>query len=128
MMAAKQGTLSPAQFDQLADVPVELEWLANITNEKTRRPYKRDVTEFSQYVGLRNSEEFRTVTRAHVIPWRDTLEALAFSAPTIQRKLPVSMIAGRRDQKTLRHSGFGTKVRSAGLASPFMTECQNETE
>jgi hypothetical protein len=31
---------------QLAEVPPELEWLANITNEKTRRAYKLDVGEF----------------------------------------------------------------------------------
>jgi hypothetical protein len=35
-----------AQFKQLADVPPEEEWLANITNLKTRRAYKEDVREF----------------------------------------------------------------------------------
>ena len=30
----------PLQFGQLAEVPAELEWLANITNPKTRRAYK----------------------------------------------------------------------------------------
>ena len=29
-------TLTPTQFSDLADVPPELEWLANITNPKTR--------------------------------------------------------------------------------------------
>ena len=33
-------------------VPPELEWLANITNEKTRRAYKIDVSEFSRFLGL----------------------------------------------------------------------------
>jgi hypothetical protein len=38
--AADQGrALRPLQFGQLADVPAELEWLANITNPKTRRAY-----------------------------------------------------------------------------------------
>ena len=37
--------LTPAQYGNLADVPPELEWLANITNAKTRRPYKLDVSE-----------------------------------------------------------------------------------
>jgi hypothetical protein len=32
--------LTPAQYSGLADVPSELEWLANITNPKTRRAYK----------------------------------------------------------------------------------------
>jgi len=29
--------LTPAQFGDLAEVPPELEWLANLTNPKTRR-------------------------------------------------------------------------------------------
>jgi len=51
--------LSVAQFEKLADVPLELEWLANITNEKTRQAYKIDVSEFSEFLGLKRPEEFR---------------------------------------------------------------------
>jgi site-specific recombinase XerD len=83
------GGLTPAQFKTLADVPPELEWLANITNEKTRRAYKIDVGEFSEFLGLRKPEEFRTVTRAHVIAWRETLERRELSPSTIRRKLSV---------------------------------------
>jgi len=32
-----------AQFSDLAKVPPELEWLANITNVKTRRAYRNGV-------------------------------------------------------------------------------------
>jgi hypothetical protein len=42
-----QTTLTPARYGELADVPPEFEWLANITNPKTRRAYTRDVAEFS---------------------------------------------------------------------------------
>src|ERR1043166_1948694 len=58
--------LSPAQFQTLADVPPELEWLANIVNLKTRRAYQNDVGEFSAFAGLRQPAELRTVSRAHV--------------------------------------------------------------
>ena len=68
-------------------MPPELEWLANLTNEKTRRAYTIDVREFSEFLGLRKPEEFRTVTRAHVIAWRETLERRDLSPPTIRRKL-----------------------------------------
>ena len=61
------SVLTPAQYSDLADVPPELEWLANITNLKTRRAYKRDVEEFSAFTGLRAPSALRTVTRAHVI-------------------------------------------------------------
>jgi hypothetical protein len=42
LVAAKPG-LTAAQLSHLADVPPGLEWLANITNGKTRRAYKIDV-------------------------------------------------------------------------------------
>jgi hypothetical protein len=51
------SVLTPVQYGELADVPPELEWLANITNLKTRRAYKRDVEEFSGFSGLRDSAE-----------------------------------------------------------------------
>ena len=36
-------SLTPVQFGQLAEVPPELEWLANIPNLKTQHAYKIDV-------------------------------------------------------------------------------------
>jgi hypothetical protein len=56
-------TLTAAQYSDLADVPPELEWLANITNGKTRRFYKSDVEEFLIFTGLRAPAELRTVYR-----------------------------------------------------------------
>src|SRR5215471_21235866 len=66
--------LTPAQFGDLADIPPELEWLANLTNPKTRRAYKIDVEEFIAFAGLGGIAELRAVTRAHVIAWRKDLE------------------------------------------------------
>jgi integrase/recombinase XerD len=48
-------------------VPPAIEWFGNIRNEKTRRAYKSDVQDFMRFVGIQNSEEFRIITRAHVI-------------------------------------------------------------
>ncbi len=81
------GGLTAAQFEHLADVPPELEWLANLTNEKTRRAYKIDVSEFAAFLGLKRPEEFRTVNRAHVIAWRTELEARMMLPASIRRKL-----------------------------------------
>jgi hypothetical protein len=39
LVPLKKHSLTRAQFEQLADVPPEEEWLANITNLKTRRAY-----------------------------------------------------------------------------------------
>ena len=37
-----EQTLTPDQYRDLADVPHELEWLANITNAETEHAYKID--------------------------------------------------------------------------------------
>ncbi len=87
LIPVKNRSLTSAQYGELADVPPELEWLANITNPKTRRAYRNDVSEFSVFTGLRRPAELRTVTRAHVIAWRKDLEARELSAASIRRKL-----------------------------------------
>ena len=46
LVVISKENLTPAEFSGLADVPPEIEWLANITNDKTRRAYKNDVQEF----------------------------------------------------------------------------------
>ena len=55
--------------------------------ENTKRAYRNDVTEFIRFVGIRRPEDFRTVTRAHVIAWRKTLEKRKLAPATIRRKL-----------------------------------------
>jgi integrase/recombinase XerD len=81
------SALTPAQFQALADVPPELEWLANLPNEKTRRAYRNDVDEFSRFAGLQTPVELRTITRAHVIAWRKDMEARQLADSSIRRKL-----------------------------------------
>jgi integrase/recombinase XerD len=85
--AGGSNALTPAQFGALAEVPPELEWLANITNPKTRRAYKIDVEEFSAFAGLRDPAGLRTITRAHVIAWRKDLEKRDLADSSIRRKL-----------------------------------------
>jgi integrase/recombinase XerD len=55
------------------DLPPEVEWFANISNPSTRRAYENAIRDFMQFTGIARAEEFRTVTRAHVIAWRDDL-------------------------------------------------------
>ncbi len=79
--------LTAAQFRGLAEVPPELEWFANIRNEKTRRAYQQDVKDFTGFVGIARPEEFRIVTRAHLIAWRKDMESRTLAPSTIRRKL-----------------------------------------
>ena len=79
--------LTAAEFYTLAEVPPEIEWFANLRNPNTRKAYESDLGEFRRFVGIRHPEEFRTVTRAHVIAWRKDLERRVCAPTTIQRKL-----------------------------------------
>jgi integrase/recombinase XerD len=101
-------TLTPAQFSGLSDVPPELEWLANITNLKTRRAYKIDVAEFSAFTGLHEPAQLRTVTRAHVIAWRKALEARNLTPASIRRKL--SALSSLYDYLCERNAVLGNPV------------------
>lgn len=87
LLKQPERALTAKQFQQLADVPPELEWFANISAEKTRKAYQNDIHDFTQFVGIQAPAEFRIVTRSHVIAWRKSLEAKTFSDASIRRKL-----------------------------------------
>ncbi|MEE4139998.1 tyrosine-type recombinase/integrase [Pseudomonas viridiflava] len=84
---AGERRLTALQFQELATVPAAVEWFANIRNPRTRHAYQADLRDFCGFVGLAGAEEFRVVTRAHVLAWRAQLERSALSGATIRRKL-----------------------------------------
>ena len=81
--------LTAEQFQRLGDVPPEVEWFANLGNAQTRRAYENAIRDFMRFTGIAKPEEFRTVTRAHVIAWRDDLAKRdpALSSQTIRHRL-----------------------------------------
>lgn len=80
-------SLTAAQFHTLAAVLPELEWFANLPNPNTRRAYRQDIEDFMAFAGLRQPEQFREITRAHVIAWREELTKQQLANDTIRRKL-----------------------------------------
>src|ERR1700730_9209050 len=93
--------LTAAEFQRLAEVPPEVKWFANIRNRSTRRAYENAIGDFMRFTGILRPEEFRTVTRAHVIAWRDDL--------------------GRREDI---QSGATVRHRLAALSSLFEYLCE----
>lgn len=98
--------LTAAEFVKLTDVPPEIEWFANLRNPNTRKAYENDLREFQRFVGIAQPEEFRTVTRAHVIAWRKDLEHRLCAPTTIQRKLAAlsSLFAYLSEQNAVLHN------------------------
>ena len=69
----KGRLLTAAEFRHLGNVPPEAEWFKNIRNASTKRAYENAIKDFMLFTGIKRPEEFRDVTRAHVIAWRDDL-------------------------------------------------------
>ena len=86
-VGVKTRLLTAAEFQRLADVPPEVEWFANIRNASTRRAYENAIKDFMMFAGIKRPEEFRTVTRAHVIAWRDDLGDRTLTGTTIRHRL-----------------------------------------
>ena len=62
-------TLSITQFQHLTEVPSGIAWFANLINANTRCSYRQELADLTAFTGLRQPEQFRDVTRAHVIAW-----------------------------------------------------------
>ena len=65
--------LSSADFHRLADVPLVIEWFANIDNPQTQRAYRNALEDFMKFTGIERPDEFREISRAHIIAWRRCL-------------------------------------------------------
>ena len=85
--APRNRLLTAAEFHRLAEVPPEVEWFANLSNPSTRRAYENAVRDFMRFTGIARPEEFRTMTRAHFIAWRDDLVRRGLGGATIRHRL-----------------------------------------
>jgi integrase/recombinase XerD len=86
-IAPTDRLLTAERFQRLSDVPPEVEWFANIRNLSTRRAYENAIRDFMRFTGIALAEEFRTVTRAHVIAWRADLAGRELGGATVRHRL-----------------------------------------
>jgi site-specific recombinase XerD len=87
LIITSNRALTAKEFQGLADVPPEVEWFANLGNKATRRAYENALKDFMNFTGIQNPEEFRIVTRAHIIAWRDDLLSRSLSSMSIRHRL-----------------------------------------
>ncbi|MEM1452600.1 MAG: tyrosine-type recombinase/integrase [Bacteroidota bacterium] len=85
--AQSRFALAAHEFERLADVPAVMVWLGNIDNPNTRRAYQGDLESFIAFCGIERPDELRDVARAHIIAWRDALQATGLAPATVRRKL-----------------------------------------
>jgi integrase/recombinase XerD len=86
-ISSQTRLLTAEAFLRLSEVPPEVEWFANLTNKCTRRAYENATKDFMAFTGIQQADEFRSVTRAHVIAWRDALGNRLLNGTTIRHRL-----------------------------------------
>jgi integrase/recombinase XerD len=120
--------LTPASR-ALAEGPPELAWFQHIWNARTRAAYTHDVKDFMDFIGIARPEDFRLITRAHVIAWRDDCTRRALSLATIRLRLsalsslyqdlcehntvPLNPVKGVRRPKANHHEGTRPRLSDA---------------
>src|SRR5580658_4711471 len=86
-VTVKSRLLTSAEFQRLAEVPPEVEWFKNIRNPNTKRSYQNAIKDFMLFAGIKRPQEFRLVTPAHVIAWRDGLGERILNGTTIRHRM-----------------------------------------
>jgi site-specific recombinase XerD len=71
----------------LTALPAAADFFANHDNPHTRRAYQTSLEDFCGFVGLATADEFRIVTRSHVLAWRAQLEKRGLAGSTIPSAL-----------------------------------------
>ena len=97
--------LNAARFADLATVPAEKEWFANLGNQGTRIVWELAIRDFVRFAGITTRAEFRNVIRAHVIAWRDDLPARTLAAATIRRYLASLFTVRKMRWRIIRSTG-----------------------
>ena len=113
-LQASDRSLTLTRFQALADVPPELEWLANISNKITRRAYENALRAFKGFIGIRESGEFREGARSHVIARSDNPASRGFSARRSGTAWPPSMDPGEALKHSLKNQPTGEWTWSTG--------------
>ena len=68
-------------------MPPEAQWFANPDSARTRRAYQNDLRALMAFTGINQPEEFRTVTRGHILAWRADLEKQSLAGASLPRLL-----------------------------------------
>jgi len=122
--------LIAAGFHRLADVPSAAEWFADISNPSTRRAYRAAVGDFTRFAGIGRSDEFRIVTRANAIAWRDTLVRRGLGGSTVRHRMAslASLFAYLRDSDAITNNPVKgverPKAETAGGKTPAIGDHQ----
>ena len=74
-------------YDILAEVSAENIWLSNFHSDNTKGTYKQAVSDFITDMEIDSSEKLYNVSQAHIISWRDILNAKGLTNATIRNRL-----------------------------------------
>ena len=84
-----QALVHKNEYHVLNNVPPESEWLKDYQNrsKQTSRGYKFDLEEFKKFMGIEIPDDYRKITRKHVIEWIEHLISTNLTNSSINRKI-----------------------------------------
>lgn len=126
-------------FDKIKNSSQESQWFNNFVNHHTKRSYLRAIKDFSQFLGLKNKEELRDVTPAHVIAYRDYLLHQGLEKSTVGSRLSglsslfddliKNQIMKYNPVASVKRPGYQhNKVLSVRLSEPQMLDMLNRPD
>lgn len=96
--------------------------------EDTRRAYQGDITDFCTFIGISAPEQFRAVTRGHVLAWRAALPAAAPGcAESIHNYAAGQSILAESCQCELLSTETGFLVALRGIEVTSLPQCLHRT-
>jgi site-specific recombinase XerD len=124
-VTVKTRLLTSAEFQRLAEVPPEVEWFKNI-NPNTKRAYENAIKDFMLFAGIKRPEEFRLVTPAHVIAWRDSLGERVLNGTTIRHRMAAlsSLFQYLCDKNAVTHNPKRPRSETDAGKTPALADHQ----
>ncbi len=116
--------LAAAEFHRLAEVPSEVEWFANLSDTSIRRAYENAVGHSMRLAGIRHPEEFRIVSRAHLIGWREDRTRRNLGGSTILHRL--SSIASWFEYLCEKNAVTHNPVKGFGRPQADTIKCKHD--
>lgn len=116
-----------SELQAAGELHAKAKWVENLTSERTRREYLRDVQDLSLFLGLERPSEYSLVSRSHIIAWREELVRRGLAPATVRRKLSAasSLFAYLCEVNAVEHNpvsgvsrpNLGANVRSTPTLS-----------
>jgi integrase/recombinase XerD len=87
LIFSQLNPISVSFVEALSNIPESSVWLANQRSKETKRTYGKAVNDFINFTGIKNEDDWKIITQAHLIAWRNLLIENGTSPYSVNTKL-----------------------------------------